>query len=101
LLLPDISIDLSEKNNFELCRRHPTPLKHFEDEAAVKDEQVANSPSYPGTPRWVKVFVMIALMAIVLFALLHLTSGGIGHLIDHGMSGHGSPTSAPRQGAHS
>ena len=67
----------------------------------MKDEQVANSPSYPGTPRWVKVFVMIALMAIVLFALLHLTSGGIGHLIDHGMSGHGSPTSAPRQGAHS
>jgi hypothetical protein len=89
------------KNNFELCRRHPTPLKHFDDEAIVKNERVANSPSYPGAPRWVKVFVMIAFMAIALFAILHLASGGIGHLIDHHMSGHESPTGAPTQGAHS
>jgi hypothetical protein len=60
---------------------------------------VTNLPSYPGTPRWVKVFVMIAFISVVLFAVLHLARGGIGHVIDHGMSGHGLIAGTPERGA--
>jgi hypothetical protein len=44
---------------------------------------------------------MIAFVAIVLFAVVHLTSSDGGHLISHGMWGHRPTTSAPEQGAHS
>jgi hypothetical protein len=32
----------------------------------------------PSTPRWVKVFVLIAIALVVLFVLLHLTGNGFG-----------------------
>ena len=32
----------------------------------------------PRTPRWVKAFVITALILIVAFAVLHLTGGGMG-----------------------
>jgi hypothetical protein len=98
LLLPDISIDLFAKMVLTLVKAVLHPWKH-DDEATMKDARVTNSPSYPGTPRWVKVFVVIAFVAVVLFVVLHLTGGGIGHLIDHGMLGHGSRIGAPKQGA--
>ncbi|MEO7317815.1 MAG: hypothetical protein ABIZ56_02375 [Chthoniobacteraceae bacterium] len=31
------------------------------------------------TPRWVKVFGVIAIVLIVLFVILHLAGGGFGH----------------------
>lgn len=51
---------------------------------------MAHAPPYPdstgdtgvgsGTPRWVFVFGIIAIVLVLLFAILHLTGGGIvGH----------------------
>ena len=34
--------------------------------------------STTGTPRWVKVFGIIALVLVLLFVILHLTGGGLG-----------------------
>ena len=34
--------------------------------------------STTSTPRWVKVFGIIALVFVLLFAILHLTTGGLG-----------------------
>ena len=35
-----------------------------------------NRPPYPGTPRWVKVFGIIALVLVLLFVILLLTDPG-------------------------
>jgi hypothetical protein len=46
---------------------------------------MADSPPYPGTPRWVKVFGIIALVLVLLFVFLMFTRGPGGHgLGDHG-----------------
>ncbi len=34
--------------------------------------------STTGTPRWVKVFGIIALVVVLLFVILHLSGGGLG-----------------------
>jgi len=34
--------------------------------------------SGPATPRWVKVFAVIALALLVLFVVVHLAGGGMG-----------------------
>lgn len=44
---------------------------------------MADPLSYPGTPRWVKVCVMVALSAVALLAVVHLVSGGLAHLVGH------------------
>lgn len=41
------------------------------------------------TPRWVKVFVIIIIMLVLLFVILHLTGNGFGEhmhqsIIEHG-----------------
>ena len=38
----------------------------------------SNRGSFPGTPRWVKVSVVIAVGLVILFAILHLTGNGFG-----------------------
>ncbi len=49
------------------------------------------------TPRWVKVFVIVALALVLLFVIVHLTGNSPGgHL--HG--GHTPPASATEHGAH-
>jgi len=40
---------------------------------------MADSPPYPGTPRWVKVFGIIALVVVLLFVFLMFTRGPGGH----------------------
>lgn len=40
---------------------------------------MADSPPYPGTPRWVKVFGIIALVVVLLFVVLMFTRGPGGH----------------------
>ena len=37
---------------------------------------MADSPPYPGTPRWVKVFGIIALVLVLLFVIMLLTDPG-------------------------
>lgn len=40
---------------------------------------MADSPPYPGPPRWVKVFGIIALVVVLLFLFLMFTRGPGGH----------------------
>jgi hypothetical protein len=56
-------------------------------------ERTTNRP--PGTPRWVKVFAIVALVAVLLLVVLLLVNGG------HGPSRHtdGLGTQAPLAGA--
>ena len=59
---------------------------------------MADSERYPGTPRWVKVFGIFALVLVLLFVVLHLTGRGLGDHRprgEHAPSG-GSPTSPER-----
>jgi hypothetical protein len=56
---------------------------------------------YPGTPSWVKVFGLIALIAAVLFAILHVAGGGIGDHLHRGMSTDGPAIAILRQSAQS
>jgi hypothetical protein len=53
------------------------------------------SQPYPGTPRWVKGFGILALLAAVAFVVLHAAIGGIDHLFDHGTIDHGMPGHGP------
>ena len=37
-------------------------------------------PPHPGTPRWVKVFAIVALIVLIVFVIVHLAGGGFrGH----------------------
>jgi hypothetical protein len=59
---------------------------------------MADSERYPGTPRWVKVFGIFALVLVLLFVVLHLSGRGLGDhrpSREHAPSG-GSPTSPER-----
>ena len=48
-----------------------------------------------GTPRWVKVFGIIALVLVLLFVILHLTGRGLGgHSYGGHMHGDHSPPSS-------
>jgi hypothetical protein len=47
--------------------------------ATEEDTHMADSPPYPGTPRWVKVFGIIALVVVLLFVFLMFTRGPGGH----------------------
>lgn len=49
--------------------------------------------SAPSTPRWVKVFGVIALVLVLLFVILHLTGNNFG-----GHSGHKLHSSVIEQG---
>jgi hypothetical protein len=33
---------------------------------------------YPGTPRWVKILVIVAILLILIFVVMHLAGGGMG-----------------------
>jgi hypothetical protein len=67
---------------------------------------MADRPPYPGTPRWVKVFGIIAIVVVLLVVFMLLTGHGPGR---HTPSGHaggeGPPTNvmeehAPPEGGH-
>lgn len=63
---------------------------------------MADSPPYPGTPRWVKVFGLIALVLVLLFVVSHLTGGGRHgpgrHLPSGDAGGHTPPSSGTEHG---
>jgi hypothetical protein len=44
-----------------------------------RQTHMANPRPYPGTPRWVKVFGIIALVVVLLFVILLFTRGPGGH----------------------
>ena len=54
--------------------------------------RVADVPAYPGTPRWVKVSGIIALVLVLLVVVVMLISGGHGparHIPASSLTGHG------------
>jgi hypothetical protein len=57
---------------------------------------MAESPKYPGAPRWVKVLGIISLTLVVVFVVVHLAGGGFRH---HGHLGSEAPSGAAEKGA--
>ncbi len=55
---------------------------------------MADLPAYPGTPRWVKVFGIIALAVVLLFVTMMLA----GMLAGGGSGGHGPGRHTPSGG---
>jgi hypothetical protein len=66
-----------------------------------EDTHMTDPPPYPGTPRWVKVFGIIAVVVVLLFVILLLTGGpgrhGPGRHIPSGNAGGGTPPSSVTQ----
>lgn len=57
-------------------------LAHFDNDPP-EEKHLADPLSYPGTPRWVKLCVTVALFAVALLAFVHLVGGGLAHLVGH------------------
>ena len=55
--------------------------------APDEDTHMADRPPYPGTPRWVKVSGIIALVLVLLFLGLHFAGGGPMRFMQHGPGG--------------
>jgi hypothetical protein len=47
----------------------------YQPSHATMEKRMAETPRYPGIPRWVKVFGIIALVVVLLIALHRLTQG--------------------------
>ena len=58
---------------------------------------MADIPTYPGTPRWVKVFGIIAVLIVLLFVHRLFTTGGghARHAPSHAPADHPASESAP------
>jgi hypothetical protein len=56
---------------------------------------MANRPPYPGTPRWVKVFGIIVIVAVLLGVVIMFISGGQHGPGRHTPSGDGGSHIAP------
>jgi hypothetical protein len=61
---------------------------------------MADSSPYPGTPRWVKVFGIIAFVVVLLFVILMFTRGPGGHGPGRHTGSGGSGGYTPPEGAH-
>jgi hypothetical protein len=67
---------------------------------------MANRPPYPGTPRWVKAFGIVAIVLVLLVAIMLLSGHGPGrHTSSRDAGGRVPPSSfteahAPPQGYH-
>jgi hypothetical protein len=61
---------------------------------------MANRPPYPGTPRWVKMFGIIAIVLVLLIAIMLLTGHGPGrHTSSGDAGGHVTPSSVRQEHA--
>lgn len=68
------------------------------DEEATRLEEGRDVESASGTPRWVKVFGLVALALVLLFVVLQLTGVGGDHGPGrHGGSGGQAPPSGPTE----
>lgn len=65
------------------CSDYRIENHHYSDAQTVEDTHLADPPPDPdgddtgSTPRWVKVFGVIAAVLVVLFVILHLAGGGL------------------------
>jgi len=55
---------------------------------------MANRPPYPGTPRWVKAFGILAIVLVVLVAIMLLSGHGPGRHTSSGEAGGRVPPSS-------
>jgi hypothetical protein len=63
------------------------------------DARIPDSPVYPGAPRWVKAFGVIAFVVVLLVVVLHLTGRGPGaHM--HGGRSHDPADRQASEGDH-
>jgi hypothetical protein len=60
----------------------------------TEERPMADLPRYPGTPRWVKVFGIVVLVLVALFAILHVEGHGLSDQASFG--GHTAPGSGRR-----
>ena len=58
----------------------PAPHPGSDDDIGEDTRVAPDLGSNAGTPRWVKMFGIIALVLVLLFVIVHLTGGG---LADH------------------
>lgn len=61
------------------------------ERCATEETHMAEPPPYPGAPRWVKVFGLIAIILVLLLAVLMFTRGPGGR-------GHGPQLHTPSSG---
>jgi hypothetical protein len=61
--------------------------ENLDNEAAREETSMANRPPYPGTPRWVKVFGIIAIVVLLLVVFMLLTGHGPGRHTPSGDAG--------------
>jgi hypothetical protein len=47
-------------------------------------------------PRWVKIFAVVAVIAVAIIASLHLAGGGMGHLAQGDTDTHAAPAGHDR-----
>ena len=64
----------------------PTPMATPDDGARAR----SNREAITGTPRWVKVFVIVFIALALLFVILHLTGNGFGDHMHTSAPGHGT-----------
>jgi hypothetical protein len=57
--------------------------ENLDNHARGEEKHMANRPPYPGTPRWVKVFGIIAIFVVLLVVAMMLIGGG-----EHGPARH-------------
>lgn len=67
----------------------PDPPRRLSSGADAGDDTRVNPDgrSYTGAPRWVKAFVIVFVVLVLVFVILHLTGnslGGHGSLFEHG-----------------
>jgi hypothetical protein len=65
---------------------------------ATEGTHMVDPAAYPGTPRWVKVFGIIALLVVLLFVILLFARGPHRGPGDHSASGGGGGGHTPRPG---
>ena len=70
----------------------------LDNDARGEETPMANRPPYPGTPRWVKVFGIIAIVVVLLVVIMLLTGHGPGRHAPSGEAGGQVATSSVMEG---
>ena len=65
--------------------------RSLDNDARIEETHMANRPPYPGTPRWVKVFGIIAIILVLLFVAMMFFGG------EHGPGRHTSSSDSGGQ----
>lgn len=77
-------------SGFSTPRDREADLRLHPNRTHDADVSHGRASPYP-TPRWVKVFGVLAFIVIVIFAALHLAGGRMGHMAHGDMNAHAPP----------